>query len=419
MASTGLPVEAPAAPHRLRKRRRRSTTTFNAGLVPLIALLMATSHAADAFDPSPMLWTALGKTQCEKDPWSDIREDCIVASPARHGLRALVKQTSVSIILPGIGGSVVITGKVDPSSGVWQGTVVGDPLSSVTILPDCDGQTNGMITLSKSPNPFRIRTTKQGVIVEKLKPVNYLNDIDEEGASDCRDAVTPTACGFDTPPKINVLVTFTDIAKHYIYKGAEGIRCATVTAIAATNGTLKGLNVSLTAPPPVRTKYPEMKDISLDKKHVRHYQDVLENRRDNNGDIVVVLVSTSGSPKADLMGSNKTEPADDAFVVMPVEMLTVPFVLAHELGHILGAGHHTSAGVFPNSCAHYQDEAANHCTMWKTIMVNGDPCGACPPLPRWSNPQELENCSGLPLGRPDRNNAATLNATACTVEGYR
>ena len=105
------------------------------------------------------------------------------------------------------------------------------------------------------------------------------------------------------------------------------------------------------------------------------------------------------------------------FAVVVVDFALGDWVVAHELGHILGADHDPDnrlapggSGVFPYSLG-YREPGS-----FRTIMAY--PCRAgCVQVGHFSNPAVL--FAGEPTGSADADNAATINATAATVAAFR
>jgi hypothetical protein len=85
--------------------------------------------------------------------------------------------------------------------------------------------------------------------------------------------------------------------------------------------------------------------------------------------------------------------------------------MAHEIGHLLGAGHNWEEPKRRTPCGNYGHGLYNIAGRWRTVMAYACPPGdkVCGRMLFWSNPHKTDD-NGAPLGDPDfADNARCLN----------
>ena len=113
--------------------------------------------------------------------------------------------------------------------------------------------------------------------------------------------------------------------------------------------------------------------------------------------------------------------ASEAFCVVNCKS-TCPsddYSFTHEIGHIQSARHdiNTDPATTPYSYGHGYISPGNN---WRTMMAYGSPCGGCPRLQYWSNPNINHPIDGLPMGNAiTADNARVLNQTTPKVKTFR
>ncbi len=142
-------------------------------------------------------------------------------------------------------------------------------------------------------------------------------------------------------------------------------------------------------------------------------------RDDMGADVCVLLtavdrVSGSGSAK---LGSPHP---DWAFCLAETPYsLGHPYIFAHEVGHLQGAGHFSQGGDRPYARGYcHNPPGGDPAERFSTIMCTQSSSR----IPYWSNPElEYEPTPGhvFPIGDDDHNNARRLNETALEVASHR
>jgi hypothetical protein len=135
-------------------------------------------------------------------------------------------------------------------------------------------------------------------------------------------------------------------------------------------------------------------------------------RDEHNADIVILVVADStfrGEVTTVRPGAGRS------FCVVNQEAAATHLSLAHEVGHIFGAGHNTAADENP---FHQFGHGYVHKHEFRTIMSYGHGCLGCSRVPRWSGPDVLYQ--GQKCGTQDReNNALVIDINAKRVSKFR
>jgi len=148
-----------------------------------------------------------------------------------------------------------------------------------------------------------------------------------------------------------------------------------------------------------------------------------------SADVVVLLTRPATAYEscgvANPMNANNVSFCKLAFAVVPVTCGVVMHSFAHELGHIMGAGHMKwGGGTNPIFAQSHGFAAASQ--KWRTIMTYPGDCAAngCQRVLVWSNARSdvkfKESDSDTPeaTGGPSNNNATSLDQTAENVAGF-
>ena len=148
-------------------------------------------------------------------------------------------------------------------------------------------------------------------------------------------------------------------------------------------------------------------------------------RQDYAADIVVLIIgATNGScGKSYSMISPTHDQWEWAFSTIPWNCLrSGTYSFAHELGHIMGAGHQsgTAGGVFAYSHGYVNAHPSRAgAPRWRTVMAE-ETCtelGGCPRVPYWSTPRLFIN--GDATGISDEvDNHRALNEAAEIVANF-
>ena len=158
-------------------------------------------------------------------------------------------------------------------------------------------------------------------------------------------------------------------------------------------------------------RFAAKKDGHIDEVHslrVRHKADI---------GVMVVAKSPGMCGLAKSIGCE----ADTAFCLVNVSCLT-NLVLAHEIGHLMGARHNWEVhpemlDKTPQNHGFWYVGATSKAS-WGTVMSYGCPQGGCPRIPYWSNPDISVN--GISTGSNDCcNNAAIITRSLKKISNFR
>lgn len=224
----------------------------------------------------------------------------------------------------------------------------------------------------------------------------------------------------DGANKIDVLVLYTSEA----LQEAGGINKAKVHAqgaIDATNTAYANSKIStrLNLAQVDIFNIPESEQYSSILTTIRNNPSIATMRENAKADLVSLIVSSPSSSA--LCGiAFLTAPSSSAFSVVNFGCAIGNLTFAHELGHNMGCQHNPengsspSVGGFPFSFGHF--EANSFRTVLATASPN-DPCGNCPRVAFFSNPNV--SIQGAPTGVANqRDNARTINGRASIIANF-
>lgn len=169
------------------------------------------------------------------------------------------------------------------------------------------------------------------------------------------------------------------------------------------------------------TSYIETGNLATDVLRLRRkadgFMDEVHGRRDTvAADVVLLLTSSAASStkcgRAAAVGATPVT----AFAVVLQNCAAANYTLAHEVGHLQGAGHNQeqdNGSPYPYGHGYIYPAGG-----WRTIMAYPCPSTPCTRIPYWSNPNI--RYGGVPMGTDAiSNNARVLNETASQVASFR
>lgn len=332
-----------------------------------------------------------------------------------------------------------------PGWAAWDGSVVGEPASSVTVVRKGDDVSGVVAT---PDGTYRIRTTAPGQQVVQVIDRDFTESLD--------DAVTPPVfdLGIDPPaagdtagappaegdvptyPVIDVLVGYTPGALTDAGNSTSAMNSEIALAIATSNqayqdsGVIGRLRLAGTTP--------VTEDYSLSSSSLQSiwdpsdgYADSIHTLRNSTGaDLVSVLVHDPSSCGLGYLLTAMTTASDRSrygFSTVNYSCAVSNYSFPHELGHNMGLDHdryvEPSPTLYPYSVGY-----VNLAQQWRTIMAYNNQCADqnpsfnCTRIGRFSNPDLTYN--GFPTGRPSTgptpaDNRKALNNTQAFVASWR
>lgn len=309
-------------------------------------------------------------------------------------------------------------------SYTWTGSIVNEPYSSITISVE-KGAIFGKIHTLKN-GMFVLKTTNEKTHLISEIQINHdtycgvqetlrLND-DQSSYGNIK-----TGSARVRPPNntlIDVMIVYTQDARK-VWGGTDAILAAINTVVAETNTAFSNSQVSqrIRLVHTSEINYPETLDSREDLRRLTDpsdgYLDEVHSLRDSVGADLVTLIPKTGS----YSGYAWISPFNPKRGFSIVVNLKAEYILAHELGHNMGAGHtreEDNTGYFD-----YSKALLNKDPWWPTLMSGS----YGPKIPYYSNPNV--SYGGIPTGidssRVDSsaNNSLTLLNTATTIANFR
>lgn len=214
-------------------------------------------------------------------------------------------------------------------------------------------------------------------------------------------------------PVVDVLVAYTTNAKNAAYDIEAIVTSAAGLANDSFSNSLISASINLVHM--LEVTYAEADSLEEDINRLMlsndNHIDNIHTYRDFFGADVVVLIVDSDD---NLCGLGYQGPSQSAFAmaVVQYDCAVSGFTFAHEIGHVIGAGHDAQYNEFQYGHG-YVYTTGN----WRTIMARNN----VNPEPRilyWSNPDKL--LTGIPMGTyTDEDNARVWDERASTVEAFR
>lgn len=300
---------------------------------------------------------------------------------------------------------------------------------------------------------YQVRSVGHGAYaVRELDPARFLPDkhVEPPKKSDSKSQPPPPpqekkSGSGAVPPIIDLMVVYTGLAREQ-WGSSESLRAAIDLAIAETNLAyeLSGITQRLRLVHTAELSYAESGSLRTDLERLTETSDGKMDQvhawRDRYGaDLVSLLVASGDSCGIgwQLTDENYQDFASYAFNIVGASTSCDNSVLAHELGHNMGANHDASTvvstiaggfrasgwgltydpqnstkGAFPYSFG-YQDPERE----FRTIMAYNCQDGFCPVVPYFSTPNVTYN--NQPLGNANADNARAINNMSAVVANFR
>jgi hypothetical protein len=309
---------------------------------------------------------------------------------------------------------------------VWNGTIPGSPLSSVT-LAEVEGIVQGSIrTLDAaySIEPLASDGTYALRQVDTSRPRPELPPARVPPLDAAADLSTPQA---DNGSRFDVLVIYNEAARSASGSDAN-VRARISLGIAEANTAFANSQVV----PRLRlvgaefVDYTQDPNIAVDLARIRStadgFLDAVHARRDALGADLVQLVV---GPQTNACGigyvMDALSPAFDAwaFSVTAYDCISPNLTFAHELGHNMGSNH-APEDLVPGDTALYPYSFGykHPARLFRTVMAYDCAAGGCPRVLHFSNPNVLRGSQ--PTGTAAGNdNARSINNARLTVANWR
>lgn len=309
----------------------------------------------------------------------------------------------------------------------WSGHVVGEPLSSVTLVSNA-GVLQGTVRLLDGA--YSIEPAAGG-------PGHLVRLVDARATGGELDPLLPPPdgpdVGLDLPPvagddasTIDVLVFYTPDART-----AAGSDAAAQTRIALGISETNTAYANSGVTPRLRlvgaelTTYTESGNLSTDLSAFRNTgdgaMDEVHARRNALGADMMVLVvgNTAGGAcgVGYVMTALSAGFASSAFSVTAYPCISPNYTFAHELGHNMGSAHAPEDGAGQPSLYPYSFGYKDPTNLFRTVMAY-DCTGGCPRVLHFSNPSV--SYSGATTGSAaQHDNARSINQAALTIANWR
>lgn len=410
---------------RAARRASLASATARAAWTACGVLGLVTPPSADI--SAAALWTAprpCPTTEADTLACRRVRVQASQVWPDKAGvLELLLPQKGTDQIKP-IWATLALA--CDPEHG-WSGRLDdGEGHATFSVGP---GGIAGLITTRDGV--YRLRGTDPEDAIVELVPAAGMFAADSDAAEACRAARepgSPVTCQ-DEGQVIDVQVAYTGRAREFLAQAKMPIEQAIGTATCRMQASFAEGRIrhKLRFLPVEEVAFGESLNTAADLDailwHTQKSDAVHTLRRSRGADLLVLVVSSQQPSMAcQFRGSDlgTTSFADRAFAVVTAQSLTRGDVLAHELGHLLGAGHADGqgGGAFGHSHGAYGRCPSPEGTAWRTIMVASGEGAAGQALPLWSSPRQT-HC-GQPVGDAcTADNARTIDRTGCTVSRFQ
>lgn len=313
---------------------------------------------------------------------------------------------------------------------VWNGRVEGDSHSNVTLAPTPTGVI-GLISTSSGP-AYRIRAIAAGRTAVELVSSAVLSDDTHENVFSPMGvpSLLKSACVVPQTVEITVLAVYTPKARDWADGDQLMFRWLAIAESRVNQSFAQsGVHHRIRLAAPRLVAYEESGNNETDLARLRvgdakWARDIRLWRKASGADLVILVTSNirRGGHAEALNSANLETPgafAEVAFAVVPIQSLSSSDAFAHELGHLMGAGHVDDPQTSEYSVAYRQTDPDSSCGRWSTIM-DGDAAGAAHArILYWSNAQKDILLCGQSMGEADRvDNARTLNETAAKIATF-
>lgn len=323
----------------------------------------------------------------------------------------------------------------EKESFTWVGTVEKRPDSSATFAVRKDRIFGDVVTPDGIIYRLRTDAEKKRFFVEVLDQKKLPKHKGDRGSRRDQPLPPDTYRSVDLvekncadPHTLDILVLFTKNVKVAVGNSDLFVRDLVSVAVEETETSFSNSGISLTVSVKDVLPFAYSETGNLNDAFLALQSTGNSLRKTASADLVVLITNDVGGGQASQLQSNhigNLSFAPIAYAVVSRVSATGGYGFGHELGHILGAHHQNSsyngAYSFSKALVHPYPPTAQappNCPSvgWGTMMSDFYGCANCKVQQFWSDP--TKDLCGIALGRPNRNNALTLNSTAATVTKF-